>query len=139
MYAGAGYCIFINASHHLEFSLGVGHGTNTKAELLSLWALLLSSQMMGILLAHIYGDSKVIINWARGLTAISPLELMHWCRETKNLLVSFQDLSISHIYREHNRLADRLSKTALSHPQGIGKYKEFLENNLVSQDTFQLF
>lgn len=49
MRAGAGYCIFINETHRLEFSLGVGHGTNTKAELLSLWALLLSSQMMGSL------------------------------------------------------------------------------------------
>ena len=64
MIAGAGYCIFINESHYLEFSLGVGYGTNTKAELLSLWALLLTSQMMGIPLAHVFGDSLIIISWA---------------------------------------------------------------------------
>ena len=34
--AGVGFCIYINDCHHMEFSLGVGHGTNTKAELLSL-------------------------------------------------------------------------------------------------------
>ena len=115
---GAGICIFLNDSHFLEFSLGVGYGTNTKAELLSLWALLHISHMMGIPLAQLYGDSLVIINWAKGSTALSPPELVHWCRETKKLATSFPDLSFSHIYREHNKTADRLSKKALSFPQG---------------------
>ena len=139
MIAGVGFCIFLNETHYLEFSLGVGYGTNTKAELLSLWALLHSSQMMGIPLSHAFGDSLVIINWARGSTALSPPDLLHWCRETKKLMVSFQDMSFSHIYREHNRSADRLSKIALSYPQGKGFFKEFFENHLVTQDTFQLF
>ena len=60
--AGAGFSVFINENHHLDFALGVGRGTNTKAELMGLWALLLSSQMMSIPLVHIYGDSQVIIN-----------------------------------------------------------------------------
>ena len=72
-----GYSLFINESHHLEFALGVGYGSNTKAELLGLWALLLSSQMMGIPLSHIFGDSQVIINWAKGSTVLSPPELLH--------------------------------------------------------------
>ena len=62
MIAGAGFCIFLNDTHYLEFSLGVGLGTNTKAKLLSLWALLHTSHMMGIPLVHVYGDSQVIIN-----------------------------------------------------------------------------
>ena len=139
MIAGVGFCIFLNETHYLEFLLGVEHGTNTKAELLSLWALLLTYQMMGIPLAHVYGDSQIIINWAKGSTALSPPNLWHWCRETKKLMGSFKDLSFSHIYREHNRLADRLSKSALSYPRGIGFYKEVFENHLISQDTIQLF
>ena len=87
--AGVGFCIYLNEYHHLEFSLGVGYGTNTKAKLLSLWALLLSSQMMGIPLSHVYGDSQVIINWAKGSTALSPPDLVHWCRETKKPISSF--------------------------------------------------
>ena len=118
---------------------GVGQGTNTKAELLSLWAVLLTSQMMGIPLSQIYGDSLVIINWVKGSAALSPTDLVHWCRETKKLFSSFQALSITHIYREHNRLADRLSKDALLFSQGRGSYKEFYEDQLVSQDLFQLF
>ena len=120
----------------MEFSLGVGQGTNTKAELLSLWALLLTSQMMGIPLGHVYGDSLVIINWVKGSTALSLPDLVHWCRETKKLFSSFQGLSFTHIYREHNRLVDRLSKDALTFPQGKGRYMELFENQLVSQDYF---
>ena len=139
MDAGAGFCIYISKYHHLEFMMGVGQGTNTKAELLSLWAILLISQMMGIPLSQIYGDSLVIINWVKGSAALSPTNLVHWCRETKKLFSSFKDLSITHIYREHNRLADRLSKDALSFSQGRGIYKEYFEDQLVSQDIFQLF
>ena len=139
MTVGVGYCIFLNDTHFLEFSLGVGYVTNTKVELLSLWALLLSSHMMGIPLTHVYGDSQVIINWAMGSTALSPPELVHWCRETKKLISSFQDLSFTHIYREHNWTADRLSKNALSFTQGKGCFMEYIEKLLVSQDSFQLF
>ena len=123
----------------MEFKLGVGNGTNTKAELLSLWAILHTSHMMGIPLTQIYGDSLVIINWVKGSTALSPTELVYWCRKTKQLFKSFQVLSISHIFREHNRLADRLSKDALTFPQGKGRYCEYIENQLVSQDFFQLY
>ena len=63
--AGIGFCLYLNENHRLDFALGVGHGSNTKEELLGLWALLHSSQMMGIPLARIYGDSQVIINWAK--------------------------------------------------------------------------
>ena len=41
--AGVGYSLYLNESHSFEFVLGVGNGTNTKAELLGIWALLLSS------------------------------------------------------------------------------------------------
>ena len=59
---GAGYCLPLNESHSFEFALGLGYSTNTKAELVGLWALLLTSQMMGIPVLHVFGDSSVIIN-----------------------------------------------------------------------------
>ena len=138
-FAGAGIVIFISDTHFLEISLGVGHGTNTKAELLSLWALLHLSQMMGIPLAQVFGDSLIIINWAKGSSTLSPPELVHWCRETKRLATSFQGLSFNHIYREHNNAADRLSKKALSLSQGKGCIMEHVENRLVYSGYFQFF
>ena len=75
--AGVGYILFLSEKHHLDFALGVGCGSNTKEELMGLWALLKSSQMMSIPLVHIYGDSQVIINWAKGITALTPPNLSH--------------------------------------------------------------
>ena len=94
--------------------------------------------MMGIYLVHIYGDSQVIINWAKGITALSPPELFHWCRESQKLISSFQDLSISYIYREHNWIADRLSKMTLTPSPGFGCFSEFIDDHLVTCDSFQL-
>ena len=137
--AGVGYSLYLNESHHFEFALGVGYGTNTKAELISLWALLLSSQMVGIPLSHIFGDSQVIINWAKGSTALSPPDLFHWCRETKKLMSRFSDLLFIHIYREHNQIANQLSKIALSFSPRTGCFSEYMEDQLVTHDSFQLF
>ena len=94
---------------------------------------------MGIPLAHVFGDSLIIINWAKRSTALSPPELVHWCRKTKKLATSFQDLSFAHIYWEHNDAADRLSKKALSLPQGKGCVMEYVENLLVFSDCIQFF
>ena len=136
--ASIGFCLYFNENHRLDFALGVGHGSNTKAELLGLWALLHSSQMMGIPLARIYGDSQVIINWAKGITALSAPEPFHWCRESQKLFRSFQDLTISHIYREYNGIANRLSKQALTFSPGFGCFNEFFDDHLVTSDSFQL-
>ena len=135
---GIGYCLHINENHRLEFALGVGHGSNTKAELLGLWAVLHSSQMMGIPLARIHGDSQVIINWDKGVSALSPPELLHWCRESQKLLKSFKDLSIIHIYREYNGIADCLSKQALTYSLGSGCFFEYFDDLLVTCDSFKL-
>ena len=115
----------------------VQHAPST--ELLGLWALLHSSHMMGIPLSHIFGDSMVIINWAKGITALSPPELYHWCRETQQLLSSYPGITLSHIYREHNRIADSLSKTSLSLAPGISCYSEFYDDILCMSYHFQLF
>ena len=123
----------------LRVYAGVGNSTNTKAELVGLWALLLTSQMMGIPLLHVFGDSSVIINWAKVSTALSPPELSHWCRETRKLFTCFLDLSFIHIYHEHNQIADHLSKTALSLSPGFGCFSEFFDDLLVTHDTFKLF
>ena len=119
--------------------MGAGTCTNTKAELIALWALLLVTKMMGIPLLNIFGDSAVIINWAKGNVALNPPDISHWCMDTRSLISYFHHLSFSHTYREHNQLADRLSKSALSLAPRCGKYSEFLDGLLASHDTFQRF
>ena len=86
-----------------------------------------------------FGDSSVVINWAKGKSSLSPPELLYWCRETRKLCTHFLALSFDHIYREHNQQVDRLSKAALSLALGIGNYYEFYEGHLTSHGKFKLF
>ena len=58
---GAGLCIWLNYHHMLAFTLGCGCSTNTRAELLALWASLRVAKDMGLPYLHIFGDSSVII------------------------------------------------------------------------------
>ena len=119
--------------------MGDGTCTNTKAELIALWDLLSVTKMMGIPYLNVFGDSAVIINWEKGNVALNPSDLSHWCMDTRRLISCFLHLSFSHTYREHNQLAERLSKYSLSLAPGCGKYSEFLDGLLASSDTFQRF
>ena len=136
---GIGFSLHLNETHSFEFVVGVGQWTNTKAKLVGLWALLLSTHMMGIPSLQVFGDSSVIINWAKGKSSLSPLELHYWCRETRKLYTYFLALSFDHIYREHNQLADHLSKVALTLAPGSGTYSEFLDGHLTSHGNIKLF
>ena len=59
---GAAFYLVLKESHTFEFAMGAGICTNTKAELMALWALLTVANEMGIPLLNIFGDSTVIIN-----------------------------------------------------------------------------
>ena len=62
---GAGICLWLNEHHLLAFKLGCGSCTNTRAELLALWASLQVPKDIGLPYLHIFGNSSVIINWAK--------------------------------------------------------------------------
>ena len=94
---------------------------------------------MGIPKLNIFCDSAIIISWAKGIDSLNPPALSHWCRDTRRLISCFHHLSFCHIFREHNQLADRLSKSTLSLAPGCGKYSEFIDGLLASHDTFHLF
>ena len=136
---GVGFCLILSKTHSFEFMLGTGNDTNTKAKLIELWALLHIAQMMGIPKIRTYGDSLVIINWENGSTSLSPPDLYHWCKDIRKLCSCFLELSYSHIYREYNQLANRLSKKSLTFAPGWSEYSELIDGHLVSHDRIVLF
>ena len=138
-FGGAGFVLHLSDSHFLVFSLGCGKITNTRAELLSLWALLVVSKILGIPLQTIYGDSLVIINWANKLSSLDSPSLKHWCEDIRSLIQIFSPLTLNHIYREHNQQADSLSNKALVLDPSIGNFSEFMEGMISDHGNFQLF
>ena len=107
---GSGFVIYLSASHCFSFSMGCGYSTNTGAELLALWAVLKVSLMMGLPMHLIYGDSMVIISWLNRFSALDVPSLMHRCIDIRNMLHLAPPVIFKHIFREHNSLADGLSK-----------------------------
>ena len=59
---GCGFVLNLSKYHFLYFNFGGGPGTNTKAELLSLYGLLLIASLIGVSDIGIDGDSKIIID-----------------------------------------------------------------------------
>ena len=52
-FGGARVCIFISESHHLSIKMSCGSCTNTRAELLALWALLHIAKEIGLPHLHV--------------------------------------------------------------------------------------
>ena len=119
--------------------MGCGRSTNTKSEPMALWALLSVSNFMGIPLHSLFGDSLVIISWATGKGTLNLPHLRHWCDDIRELLHNFPDMIMKHIYREHNQIADSLSKNALSLDSGFGNFQEFMFDNITDHVYFQLY
>ena len=94
---------------------------------------------MGIPLHSLFGDSLVIISWAIGKGTLNLPHLRHWCDDIRELLHNFPDMIMKHIYREHNQIADILSKIALSLDSGFGNFQEFMFDKITNNGNFQLY
>ena len=107
---GAGFVIFLNDDYYISFSLGCGSSSNTKDELLALWAILRVSKLMGLPMHSIFGDSLVTISWLNRHTSLNVPSLNHWCDDIRSMMLHAPLVIFKHIYCEHNSMANGLSK-----------------------------
>ena len=119
--------------------MGCGCGTNTRTKLLALWAVLRVSLMMGLPMHLIYGISMVIISWLNRFSTLDVPSLMHWCIDIRNMLQLAAPMIFKHIFREHNLLADGLSKQALNLDMGYGFFSETMDSMVINHGQFVLF
>ena len=131
--------IYISETHYYCFSVGCGLCTNTHAELLALWSVLRVCLLMGLPIHMIYGDSMVVISWVNRQSTLKIPTLKHWCEEIFAMLHLTPLVTFNHIFREHNMLADDLSKKALKMEMGSGYYLEFLDGLVIGEGHFTLF
>ena len=136
---GSGFMIYLNETHYFSFAMSCGRCTNTRAELLALWATLRVCWLMGLPIKLIYGDSSIIISWLNGFSALDVPALMHWCGDIKKMLLSAPHVIFKHIYREHNSLADGLSKEAIILDMGHGSFTESLDGLVINDGHFELY
>ena len=136
---GVGICIWLNYHHFFAIKLGCGSSTNTRAELLALWASLRVAKDIGMPYLHIFGDSSVIINWAKGESTLHMVNLEAWCYNTRLLISSFTWVDFSHVYREHNKRVDILSMEGLCMAPGHLLLTEYYDDEFIGEVSIQFF
>jgi hypothetical protein len=85
-----------------------------------------------------FGDSKLVIDWARGQNNIQNPRLASILRDIKLTFRNFEWLSFQHILRELNTKADELSKEALQLQKGAFSFYEFFKGTETKAMEFYL-
>ena len=88
---------------------------------------------------NIFGDSSVIINWEKGISTLTTLDLEAWCKNIKELTTLFTTIDYQHVYREYNEKADFLSKEALKFPTDLLTFIEYYEGIVIGEASIQQF
>ena len=84
-----------------------------KAECLALWGLLWFACELYLDKIWVCGDSKILIDHLNNKATLNPGTLSYWIERIHALKRSFYTISFTHVYREKNNEADRLSKKGL--------------------------
>lgn len=108
--SGAGGIVFISDSHVVKLKAGLGRGSNNFAELMALKLSLILAAERGVSRLQVFGDSLLVRNWMNGRNQLENLLLQPVLDELLAIKSSLTEVTLKHIYRERNRLADELSK-----------------------------
>lgn len=127
MQCGAGPILCIYASHYYNILYTPGRDYNTKAELATLWVLLFMVGSLNLCKVHIFGDSKIVVDWINGKSEIQVACLAARKAQVREFLAGLDWFSCKHIYRELNSEVDKLSKEALELQDGTFCFQEFYE------------
>jgi ribonuclease HI len=115
---GAGGFFKAHPSRITKWFLNCGPGTNTKAELMGLWASLLLASSWSINHLLVRDDSRVIIDWITQKSKLHAVHVECWKQKTRDLSKGFTNISFQHFPRSYSCEADALSKRALFEEAG---------------------
>jgi len=64
------------------------------------------------------------VDWINGKSSIKNTSLTHWFQRIIQLKEIFSHIKVRHLYREHNAIADSLSKEGITLDEGSLLYRE---------------
>jgi ribonuclease HI len=105
-------------NNYYRWTFNCGPGTNTRAEFLGAWAILYLATRLYIENLKVLGDSSIVIEWLCGRGKLQAISLLAWMDRIRHLQPYFNKISYNHIFREHNKSVDLLSKLALREKNG---------------------
>ena len=105
--------LYLTKNDKLQIKFASGHCTNSKAELAAIHSVLELVVNRNITSLHIYGDSKMVVDWVNNKIKIKAPHIQQLLRVISRHLVTTSVFSITHICRELNTEADKLSKNTV--------------------------
>lgn len=111
--AGIGGVFYRNGDELFSFSEFIGSATNNEAEYKALIEGLKESHKLNILSIVIYADSELIVKQINGEYKVKNERMQVLNNKAISLLGKFNRWSISHIPRDKNSVADKLSKAGM--------------------------
>ena len=115
--AGAGSALFLNNNGEVPIATCkefLGRATNNDAEFVSLYYGLLLAKKLGFRNINVVGDSKIVIGiinadmFPRSVTSTLFNDAIF------DILETFNEVSISHVLRANNKVADALANEAIT-------------------------
>ncbi|MFC1522301.1 ribonuclease HI family protein [Elusimicrobiota bacterium] len=97
-----------------EISMAIGHATNNIAEWSAYLKALETAKEMKAKHLSVYTDSKLLEQQVRGNFKIKNENLILLANKARSLVKFFETFQITHIPREKNTKADKLSKQAVA-------------------------
>ncbi len=113
--SGVGAVVDFKGEIH-EIAEPIGTATNNIAEYSSLVYALKRAHELGASEAEVYMDSELVVRQMRGQYKVKNAGLKPLFEKARELSGKFSFFSITHVPREQNKEADRLSKKALENP-----------------------
>ncbi|CAI5457571.1 unnamed protein product [Closterium sp. Yama58-4] len=112
--AGAGSVLWDDQGNELVcMREGVGHGTCNMAEYRAFIGGLELALALGITRLHVQGDSMLVVMQVQKKWKVNAEMLREECKQAQELVSRFKEISIRHVPRECNQLADLLSNEAV--------------------------
>jgi ribonuclease HI len=87
-----------------------GEGTSNKAEYIGLFEGVKKAVELGIKHIEIFGDSQLVINQVKGNFRCKKAAMKYYCDEIQKLTSSFHTCTLTHIPRNKNKKADKLTR-----------------------------
>lgn len=107
-----------------------------KAEFSAMWTLLYYANMLDLRKMQVFGDSKVVIDWANRRVQIQVVKLQPLLNHNRNIMDEFEWSSFNHVYRKLNEIADGLSKEALELDPGSFIVQEYFDGLICDEKYF---
>ena len=111
--AGIGGVFYRNNNELFSFSEFIGNATNNEAEYKALIKGLEESHNLNVTKIEIFADSELIVKQINGEYKVKNERMQKLYSKAISLFTKFNSWSLTHIPREKNSVADKLSKDAM--------------------------